>query len=106
MIPSQDLESRVKELKVSESALQANSTRIEELAAKLDGAETMNRTLLTEMAALQTEKTTFETKVANSVKEEQVLKDLLSQKEVTHKKHCLQVSWHFLRESARCLEVK
>lgn len=92
------MEAKLKELKLSESVLQENSTKVEELVVKLDSADSMNRKLLTEMAALQTEKTAVETVVAKLTKEGDKLRGLLSQNEINSTSSLLQLRWHYLRE--------
>lgn len=94
----QDLEARLRELKLDESVFQENATKIEELVVKLESADAMNRKLLTEMAALQIEKTTVETVAANLSQEEATLRGLLSQNEISNTNHRLQLRWHYLRE--------
>ena len=89
----------MKELKLSELASQGNLAKTQELIAKLEGTEALNRKLLTEMAALQTEKTAIQSSADISGKEVKDMRTKLSDSEINAKNSLMQVRWHFLRKS-------
>jgi predicted nucleic acid-binding Zn-ribbon protein len=64
----------------------------------LEATEALNRKLLTEMASLQTEKTTIESAADSSRRQIQELKEKMTDNEISSKKNLKQLQWHFLRE--------
>ena len=83
---------------MSETAVRENLTRIQDLSVKLEETESLNRRLLTEMAALQSDKRSIQDLADQTKGEVETMRHRVSEAEARTESSLAAVRWHFMSE--------